>query len=447
MTALHDLTATEALERMSRAQLSPVTYVDALLERIELREPTIQAWVQIDCEGALDAAKAAERAWQEGRGGPLCGIPVAVKDIIFTERMPTAGNFAPFEHHNPGFDATCIARLREAGAIILGKVTTTQFAGRDPTRTRNPWHLNHTASGSSSGSAAAVSDRMVPMALGTQTGGSVIRPAGYMGVVGFTPTYGRISRYGMFPRSFSFDIIGAMSRTLADAALLVHVMSGPDPNDRTTLRRGRLKDAGSADPRPPRLLLLEDFFEHATPDVAAHVARSVETLRTAGARVRSARIPVSLDTLLAVHTTILISEAATTQAHLLPIYRKQYHPGLRAQLETGTAIPASAYIHAQQLRRRIRRQFEPLLRGIDALVLPSTSEVAPDRSTIGPRTFQTPWTVLGWPSISLPAGLGEVKLPIGLQLVGAPFRETQLLSAARWSEQVLGSQPSPPDLE
>ena len=447
MSALHELSGAETLQRFGDARLSPVTLMEALLERIEQREPVIRAWVRIDRGGAQEAAAAAERAWRDGAAGPLCGLPVAVKDIIFTERMPTAGNFAPFEDFNPGFDATCIARLREAGAIILGKVTTTQFAGRDPTATRNPWNLQRTASGSSSGSAAAVADRMVPVALGTQTGGSVIRPSGYMGVVGFTPTYGRVSRHGMFPRSFSFDMIGAMGRSLADTALLVQAMSGPDRNDRTTLARARLKLPWPDDPPAPRLLALDEFLELASPDVATHVAGALERLRARGAKVRRSRLPVSVETFLALHTIVLITEAATTQAHLLPRHREHYHPGLLAQLETGAAIPASAYVHAQQLRRRIRAEVEPLLRGIDALVLPSTSEVAPDRSTIGPRTFQTPWTVLGWPAISLPAGLGDEGLPVGIQLVGAPFAEAKLLRAARWVERTLGPMPGASDLE
>ena len=447
MSALHELTGTEALERFRAGRLSPVTLMEALLERIDQREPTIQAWVRIDRDGAMDAARAAERSWRNGSAGPLCGLPIAVKDIIFTERLPTAGNFEPFRNFNPGYDATCIARLREAGAIILGKVTTTQFAGRDPTPTRNPWNLERTASGSSCGSAAVVADRMVPVALGTQTGGSVIRPAGYMGAVGFTPTYGRISRHGMFPRSFSFDLIGVMGRSLADTALLIDAMSGPDRNDRTTLDRARATLPWPNELSAPRLLLLEDLVEQASPDVSKHVLAALDVLRAAGARIRRARLPVSIDTFLALHTIILIAEAATTQAHLLPRYRDQYHPGLRAQLETGAAIPAPAYVHAQRLRRRIRIQIESLVGGNDALVLPSTSEVAPDRTTIGPRTLQTPWTVLGWPAITVPVGLGDENLPVGLQLVGGAFAEAGLLKAAAWIERELGPMPTAPDLE
>ena len=443
MTELHELTATEALDGMRSGAFSPVDLIEALLARIDVREPTMQAWVCIDRDGALDAARAAEQAYRNGTAGALCGIPVGVKDLIFTERLPTCGNFAPFRDFNPGFDATCIAKLRAAGAIILGKLETTQFAGRDPTRAHNPWNLTRTASGSSSGSAVAVADRMVPISLGTQTGGSVIRPAGYMGVVGFTPTFGRISRHGLLPRSFSFDMIGVMGRSVADTGLFATAMSGPDPKDRATLKRSAPKLPAVTDAPPPRLLLFEDFFDVASRDVSSHVSKAVERLAAAGAKVRRTRLPVPLDLLISLHTVILITEASSTQANLLARHREHFAPGLLSQLDIGSAIPATAYVHTQRLRHRIRLQFEALLRGVDGFVMPSTSEVAPDRSTIGPRLCQTPWTVLGWPCFTIPAGLGDEGLPIGLQLVGAPFKEAKLLAVAEWAERRLDPMPSP----
>lgn len=443
MTGLSGLTATEALARMRSGALSPVDYVDALLDRIDDREPTIRAWVCVDRDGARDAARAAERAYADESAGPLCGIPVGVKDLILTERLPTAGGFAPLRTFNPGHDATCVARLRAAGAIVLGKVETTQFAGRDPSRTYNPWNLGRTASGSSSGSAAAVADRMAPIALGTQTGGSVIRPAAYMGIVGFTPTFGRVSRRGLLPRSHSFDMIGAMGRSVADAALFGAAISGPDPLDRATASRAAFDlPAGTAD-RPPRLLLLEDFLEISSRGVADRVSAAVDRLAGAGAEIRRARLPAPLELLLSLHTTILIVEAAATQADNVARHREHFAPGLLAQLDIGSAVPATAYVRAQRLRRRVRRRLEAMIEGVDGLVLPSTSEVAPDRSAIGPRLCQTPWTVLGWPCFTVPAGLGDEGLPVGLQLVGRPFDETRLIEIAAWVEGLLDPMPAP----
>ena len=443
MTGLPDLTATEALDRMRSGALSPVDHLDALLDRIDDREPTIRAWVHVDRDGARDAARSAERAHTDGSAGPLCGIPFGVKDLILTERLPTAGGFVPLRTYNPGHDATCVARLRAAGAIVLGKVETTQFAGRDPSRTHNPWNLERTASGSSSGSAAAVADRMAPIALGTQTGGSVIRPAAYMGIVGFTPTFGRVSRHGLLPRSHSFDMIGAMGRSVADAALFGAAISGPDPRDRAAASRNAFEcPAGPAD-HPPRLLLLEDFLEISSHDVADGISAAVDRLARAGAEIGRARLPVPLELLLSLHTTILIVEAAATQADNMARHREHYAPGLLAQLDVGSAVPATTYMRAQRLRRRVRHRFEAMIAGVDGFVLPSASEVAPDRSTIGPRLCQTPWTVLGWPCFTVPAGLGADGLPVGLQLVGRPFGETRLIEVADWVERRLDPLPAP----
>jgi aspartyl-tRNA(Asn)/glutamyl-tRNA(Gln) amidotransferase subunit A len=435
--ALSNLTATEALARMRVRRLSPTALVEALLERIAERDPIIQAWVCLDREGSLAAARAAESAWQDGTAGPLCGIPIGVKDLLFTRGLPTTASFAPLRDFQPDFDATCIARLRAAGAIVLGKVQTTQFAGRDPSRTHNPWNLARTASGSSSGSAAAVADRMVPVTLGTQTGGSIIRPAGYLGVVGFSPTHGRISRYGLLPRAFSFDTVGVLSRSIDDAELLFGVIAGPDARDSSTLRRRAPGRTRAESERPPRLSVIEDFLPRVAPRMAAHFSGTVDRLVAQGARIRRDRLPVAIDLLVAIHTVILLVEAAASQAQLLRRYRDHYAPGLRAQLEIGGAIPGSAYVHAQRLRRRIRLRFASLLRGADALVLPTTPDVAPDRSTIGPHFCQVPWTVMGWPSITVPSGLSAEGLPLGFQLVGAPFAEASLFAAARWTERQL----------
>jgi len=214
MTPLHELDACEALARMADGRLQALDYLEALLKRIARREPARRAWVSLDGDGARVAARAAQRAWQDGDAGPLCGIPVAVKDIIHVKGLPTRAGFAPFADHRAQDDAACVSRLRSAGALVLGKVETTQFAGRDPSPTVNPWDASRTASGSSSGSAAVVADRMVPVAIGTQTGGSTIRPAAYMGVVGLSPTFGRVSRYGLLPRCYSFDTIGVMARSV-----------------------------------------------------------------------------------------------------------------------------------------------------------------------------------------------------------------------------------------
>ena len=440
---LHELTATQALARMRAGRLSPVTLVEALLGSIAAQDPVLKAWVALDRAGSLDAARAAERAWREGTAGPLCGIPLSVKDLLFTRGLPTSGNFEPFRNRDPGVDATCIARLRAAGAIVLGKVQTTQFAGRDPSPTCNPWNLSRTASGSSSGSAVSVAARMVPVSIATQTGGSIIRPAAYLGVVGFSPTYGRVSRSGLLPRSFSFDTVGTISRSVDDTELLFYVMAGPDPRDPSTLLQRPPRRSRAAPKGALRLRLVEDFLGRVTPDTSARFSAAIDRLAGRGARVQRARLPVALDVLLAIHTTILLSEAAASQSLLLPRHREHYAPGLLAQLDLGNAIPARAYMQAQRLRRRVRARLTTLFRGVDALVLPSMPDGAPDRSTIGLHFCQVPWTIMGWPSVTLPIGLNGEGLPLGVQLVGAPFAEASLFNAARWVESRLDPMPVP----
>ena len=443
--ALHELTATEALRLMRAGRLSPVALVEALLERIAARNVTLQAWVSLDRDGAIGAARDAERAWREGRAAPLCGIPLGVKDLLYTRGLPTGANFAPFRDRDPGVDATCIAQLREAGAIVLGKVETTQFAGRDPSRARNPWNLERTASGSSSGPAVVVADRMVPVSVATQTGGSTIRPAAYLGVVGFSPTFGRISRDGLLPRSFSFDTVGAMGRSVDDVELVYGVMAGSNRRESDILALEQFGSSSTASPSAPRLVVIEDFLDRVAQGTATNFAATIERLASRGAQVRSTRLPVDLDRLLAIYTVILFVEAGTYQSRLLAQYRQHYMPGLLAQLDLGHAIPAHAYIQAQRLRRRVRTQFEVLLHDMDALVLPSMPDDAPDRSTIGPHFCQVPWTIMGWPAITLPSGLSSKRLPLGVQLVGTPFAESSLFAVARWVEGQLDPMPSPDD--
>jgi aspartyl-tRNA(Asn)/glutamyl-tRNA(Gln) amidotransferase subunit A len=238
-------------------------------------------------------------------------------------------------------------------------------------------------------------------------------------------------------------MIGVMGRSVADAALFAAAMTGPDPHDRATLKRSPFKLPETVVSRSPRLLLFEEFFDVSSDDVTKHVTEAVDRLTAAGAKVRRARLPVPLDLLISMHTVILITEASSTQASQLAKHREAYAPGLLSQLDIGSAIPATAYVHTQRLRHRIRLQFEDLLKGVDGFILPSTSEVAPDRSTIGPRLCQTPWTILGWPVFTIPAGLGDEDLPIGLQLVGAPFKETKLIGVADWIERQFDPMPSP----
>ncbi len=443
-----ELTVVEAAERIRRGTLSPVALVEACLSRIEALEEKVQAWVMVDQAGALSAARQSER--EAGRGqfrGFLHGIPVGVKDIFYVAGMRCTAGSKVLPDFVPPFDATCVARLRQAGAIVLGKAQTTEFATFDPAPTHNPWKPNHTPGGSSSGSAAAVAARMVPCALGTQTAGSILRPASYCGVVGYKPTYGRVSRYGVFPVSWALDHIGAMARTVEDVALVVQAMAGHDPKDPGSLR-APVPDLRACLGRrePPRLGVVRDFFwEQANSDVARHTDAVLDRLAKAGAKVEERRLAPSFAMGHAAHRTVMKAEMAEVHRDRYKHSADKFGPKIRAAIEAGMLIGAADYFHALRLRRQFAEDLWALAATVDALVTPSTPTPAPaGLGSTGDPMFQQPWTFAGMPAITVPSGLSEGGLPLGIQLIGTPLRDAELLGITAWCEKVLGPLPAPP---
>ena len=297
MPELHELSVAEAAAQIRAGTLSPVALAEALLTRIAALNGDLQAWVTIDRDAVLAAAR--EREAEVQRGDPLGlihGVPVGLKDIFYTEGMLTACGSKVYADFVPEFDATSVANIKAAGGIIMGKAVTTEFASSDPSPTRNPWNLEHTPGGSSSGSSAAVAARMVPAALGSQTGGSTCRPAAYNGIVGVKPTYGRISRYGVAPLSWSLDHVGILTRTVADAALMLTVLSGADDNDPGSLREPvpDFSAQMAEHDRPPRIGLVRQYYrDYATPEMWAHTEAIANQLAEAGAEVEEIPLPDS----------------------------------------------------------------------------------------------------------------------------------------------------------
>lgn len=445
MTELFDLSAARAADRVRRREISPVELVHALLGRIDALDPAIQAWERVDREGALSAARLREREAAEGVAGPLHGVPVGLKDIIRAAGLPTTNGSPLFRDFVADRDATVVARLRRAGAIILGKTVATQFAYGEPPRTRNPWNLERTPGGSSSGSAASVAARMVPAALGTQTKGSNLKPAAYCGVVGLKPTYGRVSRHGVTPLSWSLDHVGIIVRTVEDAALFLPVLAGRDQLDPTT------SDAPLADcpkaarerSEAPRLGLVVDYLERSQPEVAANLKEVAHRFERAGAEVREVRQPQSMRDILAIHAIMLYVEAAAVHSRLLAEHPEGYDGWVRTRVQVGQLVPAAAYVHAQRLRRRLRPRMEQMFEDLDCLLTPTVPAEAPDTSSIGDSSLTAAWTLFGFPSITLPSGLSRHRLPLGIQLVARAFREDTLLSVAAWCESVLDPLPEP----
>ena len=406
----------------------------------------------MDREGAREAADLLDRELDtSGPWGPLHGIPVGIKDIFYTARLRTTAGYKLLADFVPGYDATSVERLKAAGAIILGKTVTVEFASMaGPPPTVNPWNRARTPGGSSSGSAVAVAvaDRMCPAGMGSQTGGSLVRPSAYNGIVGLKPTFGRISVYGVIPAAWSMDTIGPMVNSVTDAALMLQALAGYDP-----------RDAGSADePVPdysramdqfdgaPRIGLIRGFFfDRADEEVRKHTEEE-EKLAQSGATVEEVQLPSSFDTIYQAHQKVTNVEVSSYHEEMFQSRAGDYSPRLRRYIETGFLIPGTYYVQAQRLRRLHRREMNALASQWDALLTPTTPSAAPkDLSTTGDPVFQSPGTSTGLPTITVPSGLEESSgLPLGIQLATTTFAEERLLSVARWCERVLDVHLEPP---
>jgi aspartyl-tRNA(Asn)/glutamyl-tRNA(Gln) amidotransferase subunit A len=448
MSDFHDLTAAEAARQIKAGAVSPVELIDALLGRIERSQSVLKTFVTVDAEGARAAAKAAEQAVADGKPlGPLHGVPFAAKDIYDAAGLPTTAGYQPLADNIAAGDAHSVAKLKAAGAICLGKTVTTQFASSDPSPTVNPWRADRTPGGSSSGSGASVGARLLPVALGTQTGGSILRPAAYNGAVGLKPTYGRVSRHGIMPLAWSLDHAGPIVRSVEDAALVLGVIAGHDPRDAHSLTADVPNYlAALAEPLTrPRLGLLTDLLEYAEPDVRAHIAAVAAQLAAAGATVERVTLPAPFDLYMAVHGIINLSEAASAHAAWVSRDRSAYSPRIRSTTLLGQVLPAWGYVHAKRLRRRLATQTAAFMADFDALLLPTASNLPPAPDTTGDPSFQSPWSLLGLPSISLPSGVSEDGLPFAVQLVSRHLDESTLFRAAAWIERELAFSARPPE--
>jgi aspartyl-tRNA(Asn)/glutamyl-tRNA(Gln) amidotransferase subunit A len=428
---LTGLGAGEAASQIREGKLSPVDLVDACLERIRTLDTRVVAWAHVDEAGARATAR--ERAAEAAAGhvrGPLHGVPVGIKDIIHVAGMPTTAGARPWAHTRPAADAPVVARLRAAGAVLLGKTHTTEFAYRDPAPTRNPWNLEHTPGGSSAGSGAAVAARMVPLALGTQTVGSVLRPAAYCGVVGVKATHGLTPAEDVIPLAWSLDHVGVLTRSVADAAMALGVMAD---RELTASPRGA-----------PTLAVAGELLERAEPETAAHIRAAAEAFARAGARVVEVALPSSFRHLHEAGLVVLQVEAAAYHAADFARHAEHYGPGIRAAVEAGLGCAAVAYVEANRARLGFRDAVMPLLERHDALLTPTAPGLAPaGLGSTGDAWFCAPWSSAGVPAITLPSGVAPSGLPYAIQLVGAAGREAPLLGVAAWCERVLGFARSP----
>lgn len=439
---LHTLTASEAAPLLRQGALSAQAWMEACLGRIAQRETAVGAWEYLDPAMARQQSFRCDQQQAQGLPlGPLYGIPVAVKDIFATADMPT-GWGTPIHAGQPlPYDAAVVARLRAAGAIIVGKTVTTEYALARAGKTRNPHHLDHTPGGSSSGSAAAVADRMVPLAVGTQTAGSVLRPAAYCGVLGFKPSFGLISRYGVMPVSRDLDHVGVFARSLDDIVLLCRVLFGPDGRDPDCLGHPALPPSVEMPlPAPPRLgFVPTPFWHEVEPEAQNAILARLEQFRTAGASVEEVPLPAALADYLDTLDVLIACGMAAHHGADYDHHRGAMSPALGQTIERGRSYGGVAYAAARWAVANYSAALAPLFDRYDALVTPVTTGVAPlGLENTGTFKFCAPWSLTGVPAISLPIGQGRHHLPLAMQLVGGRGQDGTLLQVARWVLVQLG---------
>jgi aspartyl-tRNA(Asn)/glutamyl-tRNA(Gln) amidotransferase subunit A len=453
MSEPYALSLSAATEAIAQGRLVPVDVLDSVLGRIDRVESRVQAWARLTIDDAREETRRLTERQAHGALGPLHGIPVGVKDIFYTAGVVTSCGSRIMAGFVPAHDATAVTRLRQAGAIILGKTHTTEFASFDPSPTRNPWALDHTPGGSSSGSAAALAARMCHGALGSQTSGSIVRPAAFCGVVGIKPTFGRVSRYGVHPLAWSLDHPGPMARTVRDVALLLEVIAGPDPHDTATLLAPPVpKYTAALDGRGDRGDALRGlrvgipdryFTDGLDPEAAGAYRTAVDVLARLGGRVQEVTLPRLFEAGMEAHEIIHNVEAAAVHIDTYRTHAADYGQKLRAIIETGLAVPAPTYVRAQQVRTLLIDAMRTFLDGVDLLATPAALGPAPrGLASTGSPVFNRPFSFLGFPSLTVPCGRTTAGLPLGLQLAGRAFDEATLLCAAaayeavtRWTEE------------
>lgn len=428
-------TIPEAAAAFRNGTLTPTALLEACLERIDRFESRINAWVLVDRDAARESAGRAERELREGIDrGPLQGIPVGIKDIIDVAGLPTKAGSPLREGHVAKEDAPVVAALRRAGAVILGKTVTVEFACFDPSPTRNPWEPeHHTPGGSSSGSAAAVAMGMCLAALGTQTGGSLVRPSTYCGIATCKPTFGAVDTRGIVPVSPHWDHAGPMARTVVDLR---------------TMLRALIPLASPAAPVnvPPRLGILEEFFmKEANPSVVNVIRDAVSELTAAGVSVVEVPLPFDFHEFRHIHLTVMAADAAAYHREDFVRRPEAYGPMISGLLQDGLSSSAVDYAAALIRREELRNAVAGMFEGVDALIMPSTDTTAPPtRDTTGTPKFQAPWSCTGFPVVSIPCGPAENGMPVGLQLAGPSHQTASLLDVAEWCEKRIGFIATPP---
>lgn len=455
--SLTGMTVAELAKLIQAKDVSPVAVAEAFIERTDATEPQLNAWITLLPDETRAAAKRAEAEIAAGNyKGPLHGIPVGLKDLFWTKGVRTTSGSAITKDFVPSEDATVVTKLQEAGAYAFGKTNMVEYAYGGTEHNdlygapRNPWELDHVTGGSSSGSAAAVAAGQVPIALGSDTAGSVRAPAALCGLAGHKPTYGLISRFGVSPLSWSMDHVGPLAHTVEDVAIAMNAMVGYDP-----------RDPGSANHPPEdyvaalwadlgglRIGVLEDDFiwDVTVPEVKAAFEGAVAQLTSLGAAAEGVSVG-NLDRIAAAQFTITTAEANTYHHEMIQRAPELYHPVVRRRIEAGFFMPAAAYVQAQRVRATFDQRYNSLFETFDLLVAPTTPSPAPATSGINVRLpngempsretvrLTRVFNANGLPAISVPCGFSDDGLPMALQFVGKRFSDATVIGAAHAYEQ------------
>lgn len=439
---MNDLPTTSAIalrERQKRGEISALQIANAYIAQVEAQEERIQAFAWFDADYVRAQAEALDAFRMRGGAlGPLHGIPVALKDIIDTKAIPTENGSVIDAGRVPKRDAELVSRLRSAGAIIFGKTRTTPFAFLTPCETRNPHNPDHTPGGSSSGSAAAVAAGMVPLAIGTQTGGSVIRPASFCGVFAIKPSFGLISRTGVLMQSPTLDTVGVFATCVEDLGLALDVLAGYDEKDSATEMIPSPQAAAIARqkvPVMPTFALVEPpGFERASDELKAALEELGEFL---GEQVFSTTLPKAFDEAVEARMTINFAEMAKCYYRYSKEHSDQLPAEVKDAISKGEQVMARDYISALDWRELLNAGLEEMFERCDAMILPSAPGAAPGMETTGDPIFNGIWTLCGTPAINIPVFSSETGLPMGIQLVGPRGEDARLLRTARWLAQSL----------
>jgi len=421
---LNQISATDAAAAIAAGRLTSEALVASCLERIRAREDAVQAWARVDPDLALAQARSRDRESPRSR---LHGIPVGIKDVIDTCDLPTEYGSPIYRGHQPACDAACVAQVRELGGVMLGKTVSTEFATRHPNKTRNPHDPARTPGGSSSGSAAAVADCMVPIAFGTQTSSSIIRPAAYCGVVGYKPSFGLINRAGLKFLAESLDTIGTLTRCIADAALVVEALAGLPPTP-----------FGEVPRLKPRIgLCRTPYWKQADAATQANLENAARLLAQAGARVTDVDLAGEFGALAETQIAVSSYEFYRALTHERTRFPERISASLTARIAAGGNVTRAQYEAGVTLAERCRQRIDDVLRDHDVLLAPSAPGEAPPLESTGDPIFGLTWTLLQLPCITLPCGKGPRGLPLGVQVIGNRGGDAALFVNAEWMARAL----------